>query len=114
VLFTYELARRLKGKPVTANCLHPGTIRTNIWSHAGAVSPFTRFASLFMKSAKEGAQTSIYLASSPEVEGVSGKYFDNSKPVPSSPESYDEAVASKLWELSEKITHLGESVTTTT
>jgi retinol dehydrogenase-14 len=111
VLFTYELARRLKGKPVTANCLHPGTIRTNIWSHAGAVSPITRFASLFMKSAKEGAQTSIYLASSPEVEGVSGKYFDNSKSVPSSPESYDEVVASKLWDLSEKITYLTEAAT---
>src|SRR5579864_7533762 len=68
VLFTYELARRLKGKPVTANCLHPGTIKTNIWSHASAVSPITRFASLFMKSAQEGARTSIYLASSPEVE----------------------------------------------
>jgi len=109
VLFTYELARRLKGKPVTSNCLHPGTIKTNIWSHAGAISPITRFASLFMKSSEEGARTSIYLASSPELEGVSGKYFDNCKQTPSSPDSYDEALASRLWDISVSMTHLTES-----
>ena len=106
VLFTYELARHLDGKSVTSNCLHPGTVRTNIWAHAGAASPLTRFASLFMKSAEQGARTTIYLASSPEVEGVTGKYFDDCKPKSSSRESYDESIASELWNQSLKVTGL--------
>jgi NAD(P)-dependent dehydrogenase (short-subunit alcohol dehydrogenase family) len=111
VLFTYELARRLNGKSVTANCLHPGAVRTHIWAHAGAATPFTRLASLFMKSPEEGAKTTIYLASSPEVEGVSGKYFDDCKPKNSSKESYDEVLASRLWEESLKITGLVKATT---
>lgn len=106
VLFTYELARRLIGKSVTSNCLHPGTVRTNIWTHAGAATPFTRFASIFMKSAERGAMTSIYLASSPEVTWVTGKYFDNCNPKSSSKESYDESLSSKLWDQSLKVTGL--------
>ena len=105
-LFTYELARRLRGKTVTANCLHPGAVRTNIWSHAGAASLIARFGSLFMMSARQGAKTPIYVASSPEVEGVSGKYFENCKPTTSSQESYNESAAAKLWDLSLKMTHL--------
>lgn len=104
VLFTYELARRLQGTGVTANCLHPGAVRTNIWSHAGALTPLFGFFSLFMSSPKRGAQTSIYLASSPEVEGVSGKYFDKKTTKRSSETSYDEALARRLWDLSERIT----------
>jgi len=88
--------------------LHPGSVRTNIWSHAGALAPITRFASLFMKSAEEGAQTSIYLAASKEVEGVSGKYFDDCKPKASSKESYDQTIAKKLWDQSLELTHLTE------
>ncbi len=91
VLFTNELARRLEGKPVTANSLHPGAVRTNIWGHAGALTPIVRFFSLFMRSPKKGAQTSIYLASSPEVQGISGKYFEDCKEKKSSEESYDAA-----------------------
>lgn len=106
VLFTYELARRLDPKLVTVNCLHPGAVRTNIWAHAGLATPLTRFASLFMKSATDGASTSIYLASSPEVEGVTGKYFDDCKPKTSSRESYNQAFALKLWEQSLVLTGL--------
>jgi NAD(P)-dependent dehydrogenase (short-subunit alcohol dehydrogenase family) len=105
-LFTYELARRLRGSGVTANCLHPGAVRTNIWFQTGVFSPLTRVASLFMLSPEEGAKTSVYLASSPEVEGVTGKYFEKCKPKRSSPESYDEAVAARLWDLSERMTGL--------
>ncbi|MDG6923311.1 MAG: SDR family oxidoreductase [Nitrososphaerota archaeon] len=111
VLFTYELARRLDGKQVTANCLHPGTIRTNIWAHAGVASPLTRFASLFMKSAEEGARTSVYLASSPDVERVSGKYFDNRTPKRASEKTYDQSIALRLWEQSIIMTGLDEPVT---
>ncbi len=111
VLFTYELARRLNGKQIMANCLHPGTIRTNIWAHAGFATPLTRFASLFMKSAEDGARTSIYLASSPEVQGVSGKYFDDCTPKRSSETSYDQSIALRLWEQSMKLTGLEESIT---
>lgn len=104
VLFTYELARRLRGSGVTANCLHPGAVRTNIWSHAGIFRPLTTFASLFMLSPDAGARTSVYLASSSEVEGVTGEYFDKCKPKRSSRESYDETEAARLWELSQRIT----------
>jgi len=106
ILFTYELARRLQGSSVTANCLHPGAVRTNIWSHAGLFSPLTRLAALFMLSPDEGAKTSVYLASSPEVEGVTGKYFEKCKPKRSSEQSYDEVAAARLWELSERMTDL--------
>lgn len=105
-LFTYELSRRLNGKSVTANCLHPGTIRTNIWSHAGAATPLALLGSLFMKGADEGAKTSVYLASSPEVAKVTGKYFVDMKPRASSRESYDELAARKLWDMSAELTHL--------
>jgi len=106
VLFTYELARRLLGTGVTANCLHPGAVRTNIWSHAGAFTPLFRFFSVFMLSPEKGAETSIYLASSPEVEGMSGKYFEKKSPKRSSETSYDEALAKQLWDLSIKTTGL--------
>lgn len=111
VLFTYELARRIDPKLVTVNCLHPGAVRTHIWAHAGLASPLTRFASLFMKSAVEGARASIYLASSQEVGGVTGKYFDDCKPKKSSRESYDEVLASKLWDQSLILTDLVKAST---
>jgi NAD(P)-dependent dehydrogenase (short-subunit alcohol dehydrogenase family) len=113
IMFTYELARRLQGSGVTANCLHPGAVRTNIWSHAGPFTPFTKLASLFMRSPEEGAKTSVYLASSPEVERVTGKYFEDCKPKLSSPESYDQGAAVRLWELSERMTGLVAQPATT-
>ena len=109
VLFTYELARRLKGTGVTANCLHPGAVATNIWSRplgrAGFIMKLLRF---FMMGPEGGAKTPIYLASSPDVEGVSGKYFTNKKEKESSKESNDEQVARRLWLVSEELTGLPE------
>jgi retinol dehydrogenase-14 len=110
VLFTYELARRLEGDGVTANCLHPGVVATgfgrnnknDLFGRAfGAVMTGIR---PLLTSPERGAETSIHLAASPEVEGVSGKYFSAKKAVRSSPETYDEATARRLWELSEAMT----------
>jgi len=104
VLFTYELARRLDGTGVTANCLHPGGVATNIWGNS--LGPFAFMSSvvkLFLISPEEGAETSVYLASSPQVEGVTGRYFEKKLEKHSSPESYDQALAGRLWEASTKM-----------
>lgn len=77
-----------------------------MWSHAGAFTPLFRIFSVFMLSAEKGAETSIYLSSSPEVEGVSGKYFEKKVPRRSSETSYDEALAKKLWDISLRMTGL--------
>ena len=111
VLFTYELARRLEGSGVTANCLHPGVVRSGFGQNNGGLTAllFKSFYTLLMpltKSTARGAETSIYLASSPEVEGVTGKYFADSKETPSSPASHDEEAAKRLWEISEQMTGL--------
>ena len=104
VLFTYELARRLDGTGVTAHCLHPGAVATGAPLKDPDFSPFGRFmyklVKLFFLSPKKGAETSIYLASSPEVEAITGKYFIKKRAVASSPESYDEPLARRLWEVS--------------
>ena len=99
-MFTYELARRLQGTGVTANCLHPGAVATNIWKIPPAV------VRPFLKSAKEGAETSVYLASAPEVEGVTGKYFEKKSEKKSSEESYDEKKALALWDATSKMVGL--------
>ena len=107
VLFTYELSRRLDGTGVTSNCLHPGTVATNIWG--GAMGPFSflgKISRLFLISPEKGAQTTVYLASSPEVDGVTGKYYEEKRGKESLKESYDLALAQKLWEKSEKMTAL--------
>ncbi|WP_297550804.1 SDR family oxidoreductase [Amycolatopsis sp.] len=102
VMFTYELARRLHGTGVSATTLHPGGVRTGI----GADDPGLLFKVAFslarplLKTPQQGAATSIYLASSPAVEGITGKYFVNSKPKASSKTSYDEAAAAHLWQIS--------------
>jgi retinol dehydrogenase-14 len=102
VMFTYELARRLTGTGVTANVLHPGVVNSGF----GAEDPSRIFKYLvpfwrpFMKTPQQGAATSIYLASSPEVEGVTGRYFANSRPRPSNDASYDVAAAARLWQVS--------------
>jgi len=108
VLFTYELARRLQGTGVTANCLHPGLVATNIaqrdlWPIARTAAKLVLF---FGISPEEGAKTSIYLASSPDVEGVTGKYFVKSIPKRSTPISYDESLQQQLWEESAKLVNL--------
>jgi len=106
LLFTYELARRLEGSSVTANALHPGFVASRFGLNNGPLFRFgIRIA--FMVSAipvDEGAQTSIHLASSPEVEEVNGKYFIKCEPAESSPASRDPAAARRLWEISEAMT----------
>ncbi len=107
LLFTYELARRLEGKGVTVNALHPGFVASNFAkNNLGILRPLMSLIQLAAISPEEGAQTSFYLATSPGVEGVSGKYFINQKAVSSSPASYDEAAARRLWETSEQMTGL--------
>jgi NAD(P)-dependent dehydrogenase (short-subunit alcohol dehydrogenase family) len=110
ILFTYELARRLDGTGVTANCLHPGAVATDGPLKDPDLSSFSRFMykliRLFFASPEKGAQTSIYLSTSPEVEKVSGKYFIKKTPVASSPESYEGEIARRLWKVSEELTGL--------
>jgi NAD(P)-dependent dehydrogenase (short-subunit alcohol dehydrogenase family) len=105
LLFTYELARRLEGTGVTVNALHPGLVASHFMAGNGALGWFMRrWVGLFGISAEEGAKTSVYLASSSEVAGVTGKYFAKEKAVASSPASRDEAAARRLWQLSEELT----------
>lgn len=104
VLFTYELARRLQGTAVTANCLHPGAVATNLFR---GLPGFLQFIiKLLTISPERGARTSVYLASSPEVEGVSGKYFARRRPEKSSEASYNAEAARRLWEVSAELTGL--------
>jgi len=108
VLFTYELARRLEGTGVTANCLHPGFVATNI-AQRGLPPPVRLLAKpifLFGISPEQGARTSIYLASSPDVEGVTGKYFVKSVPRQSAPLTHDESLQHKLWQVCAVMTGL--------
>ncbi len=100
VMFTYELARRLRGTGVTANCLHPGVVATSILRIPPAL------LRPFLKSAKEGAETSVFLASAPEVEKVSGEYFENKAAKKSSDETYDEKKALALWGATSKLLSL--------
>jgi NAD(P)-dependent dehydrogenase (short-subunit alcohol dehydrogenase family) len=110
LLFTRELARRLEGTGVTANALHPGYVNTQIFRVKGFAGwLMRRAADLFAITPEQGAQTSIYLATSPEVEGITGKYFVKQKPAPSSPASHDDATARRLWEVSESLTGLRAS-----
>ncbi|XP_028578134.2 retinol dehydrogenase 14 [Podarcis muralis] len=105
ILFTRELARRLENTGVTVNVLHPGIVRTNLGRHIHipllAKPLFNLVSWAFFKTPLEGAQTSIYLASSPEVEGISGKYFGNCKEEQLLPNAMDDLVARKLWDISE-------------
>jgi len=103
ILFTYELARRLKDTSVTANCLHPGVIDTNIGSITHVDHPIS---SKSFNKLRRGAETSIYLASSTEVDHVTGKYFVRKSEEKSSTESYDEAIAQRLWQISAELTNL--------
>jgi retinol dehydrogenase 14 len=102
VLFTYELARKLQATSVTANALHPGVVSTSFGSEdpSRVQRLFVPFMRPFMKTPAQGAATSIYLASAPDLERVTGRYFANSKPKKSSKRSYDEATAARLWQVS--------------
>jgi NAD(P)-dependent dehydrogenase (short-subunit alcohol dehydrogenase family) len=109
VLFTYELARRLEGTGVTANCFHPGAIATELFRDQNVLVRLG--TALFLKSPARGAETGVYLATSLEVEGVTGKYFVNKRPARSNKQSYDEAAAKRLWEVSAQLTGLSKPMT---
>jgi NAD(P)-dependent dehydrogenase (short-subunit alcohol dehydrogenase family) len=107
ILFTRELARRLAGTGLTANTLHPGYVATNFaLNNGGFMASMARIGQIFAISPEEGAKTSIYLASSPDVAGVSGEYFVKCKPVRSSAASYDTEAGKRLWEISAQMTGL--------
>ncbi len=111
ILFSYELARRLEGSGITSNAMHPGFVSTGIGSNnvpgwAGGL--FQRATSLFARDAAKGAETIIYLADSPQVAGVSGKYFMDEQPIQSSPITYDEALARRLWKESAAMVGLAD------
>jgi NAD(P)-dependent dehydrogenase (short-subunit alcohol dehydrogenase family) len=107
VLFSYELARRLEGTGVTVNCLHPGVVRTGFGhDDGGLLSLGIWIMSPFFMSAEKAARGAIRLATSPELEGVTGKYFSKMKEAKSSRESYDVEAAQRLWQVSEELTGL--------
>ena len=108
ILFTRELARRLSGTGVTANCLHPGFVNSRFGdNNPGLVGIGTRIAKqIFAIAPERGAETSVYLASSPDLEGKSGGYYDRCAPKTPSPEAQDDTAARRLWEESARIAGL--------
>jgi NAD(P)-dependent dehydrogenase (short-subunit alcohol dehydrogenase family) len=107
ILFTRELARRLDGTNVTANCLHPGVIASGFGhTYGGVISVVLKVASPFLMTPEKGARTSVFLASSAEVEGVSGKYFDKSKERLPSAEALADGAPERLWAISEELAGL--------
>jgi len=105
VLFTYELARRLAGNGVTANALHPGVVSTGFGaSDPGRVQRLlVPLARPFMQRPDQGAATSVLVASDPSLEATTGRYFASGKPKGSSRRSHDQAVARRLWQVSEEL-----------
>ena len=101
ILFTYELSRRLVGTHITVNALTPGLVATNIWKRYWwmtlVINPVIQFIA---QKPMEGAKTSVYLATSPEVDGVTGKYFAYQQPILTDPITYDVATARRLWQMS--------------
>jgi NAD(P)-dependent dehydrogenase (short-subunit alcohol dehydrogenase family) len=110
ILFTRQLARSLQGTNVTANCLHPGFVATRFADESGGlISRFAWFAKLFAISPAEGAQTIVYLASSPEVVNVTGQYFYKCRPITPSAPALDDRAALALWERSAALAAMKES-----
>ena len=110
VLFTRELAKRLTGTEVTVNALHPGAVATSIWDRAPAYTRpiFSLAKRLFMISPAAGAETIVYLATSPEVEGKTGLYFEKNRPKVPSRLAQDDALAERLWDASQRLVKLSE------
>jgi retinol dehydrogenase-14 len=106
VMFTYELARHLEGTRVTATVLHPGVVRTGFAAEdpSPLLKIFLPLIRPLLKTPERGAATSVYLASSPEVEGVTARYFVNRKQAKTSKSSYDSAAAARLWQISADLT----------
>ena len=106
---TFELARRLAGTGVTANCLHPGVVATNIWHSGQADQPLlmkilVRIFKPFMMDSKKGAEVTLYLATSPDAANVTGEYLVKSKPAECNPIERDPKVVAEIWQWSEKMT----------
>jgi NAD(P)-dependent dehydrogenase (short-subunit alcohol dehydrogenase family) len=108
IMFTYELARRLEGTGVTATVLHPGVTRTAFGAEDSvpAMRPIIAVLRPFLLSPERGGETSIYLASSPDEQGVTGRYFASRKPRKSNESSYDRAITARLWQVSEGLVGL--------
>lgn len=109
ILFTHELARRLRDTGVTANCVHPGVVATNIWSGSDWLSRLARLFTWLYKTPEEGAESVLYLAASRDLTGETGQYFKEMERVNPSPEAYDEKAAARLWRLSLEMTGLENS-----
>lgn len=105
VMFTKELARRLEGTGVTANSLHPGVVRTNFGAEdqAWLFTVVSHVVLPFLKTPAQGAQTSIYLASSPSMDGVTGEFFANCKPKTANKVAYDTDIVARLWQVSAEL-----------
>lgn len=112
ILFTYELARRLEGTGVTANALHPGFVATSFAKNNGPLYALgmTVIHRIFAISPEEGARTTVYLAASPEVEGITGQFFVKRRAVRSDPASYDQKTAARLWQVSAQMTGITQEV----
>ena len=110
VLFTYELSRKLAGSNVTVNCLHPGFIPTNLFANSlFFYKAIVKILSPILIDAKSGSKTSTYLATSKDVENITGKYFVKCKPRKSSKISYDKSTSKNLWNISEKLINYNKS-----
>ena len=107
ILYTHGLAKKLEGTGVTVNSAHPGVVRTNFAkNNGGLVMLGFRFLGMFFISPESAAKRILYVATSPDLEGVTGKYFTKMHEVKSSQESYDDDSAGRLWQISEQLTHL--------
>ena len=107
ILYTHGLAKKLEGTGVTVNSAHPGVVRTNFAkNNGGLVMLGFRFLGMFFISPESAAKRILYVATSPDLEGVTGKYFTKMHEVKSSQESYDDDSARRLWQISEQLTHL--------
>jgi NAD(P)-dependent dehydrogenase (short-subunit alcohol dehydrogenase family) len=107
VMFTFELAERLEGTGVTANCMHPGAVNTGFGqNNRGPAALAFRLFKPFMRSPEQGADTFVYLAASPEVEGMTGKYVSDRKVIMASRIAYNETARKRLWEESGRLTGL--------
>jgi len=110
ILFTQELARRLEGSGITANCIAPGFVRTNLGRNTnGAFHLFLRVMRPFMQDPEKAAEALVYLATSSDLDGVNGKYFAGKKEAQASKAAYDRQAAQKLWQVSQQLTAIAST-----